>query len=181
MPRVFAAAICALSVSGALANNYPPANPNLTTNSYNTNTSSSVLNNVQAGAQSGGNVSTLGNTQMYVLPAPVSAANLPAFNCPLGDSVSFSVGWNFFSYARSSIRTEMECLDRTLAVMKAVAELQVVPTIKYVTIDPAPAPAVPAPVYEEKFVVCPVNHLEQYHAWHKKQQRKKMIKPAVCK
>lgn len=55
----------------------------------------------------------------YVFPAPVSAAPLPGTICPKGDSISWSIGWNFFSYARSSTRTELECLERYAELFKA--------------------------------------------------------------
>jgi hypothetical protein len=117
---VYAAIACSTVTNNASANNVPPViYPSIEISTYERQIKNSVNN--QSGAQSNGNTSVLGNTQMYVLPAPVSAANLPAFNCPLGDSLSFSIGWNFFSYARSSIRTEMECLDKTLAGMRALA------------------------------------------------------------
>ena len=55
---------------------------------------------------------------MYVMPAPVQAAPLPSGLCPQGDSMSIGILWNLFSYARSSTRSEMECLDKVLAAIK---------------------------------------------------------------
>jgi len=56
---------------------------------------------------------------MYVFPAPVHAAPLPANLCPKGDSLSWSIGWNFFSWASSTTRTELECLEKVLVVVRA--------------------------------------------------------------
>lgn len=75
---------------------------------------------------------------MYVLPAPVNAAPLPPGMCPQGDSLSWSIGWNFFSYARSSTRTELDCLDRVLASVKAAPTMQV---IQAPTLPPAASTA----------------------------------------
>jgi hypothetical protein len=55
---------------------------------------------------------------MYVMPAPVQAAPLPPGLCPQGDSMSIGILWNLFSYARSSTRSEMECLDKVLAAIR---------------------------------------------------------------
>ena len=56
---------------------------------------------------------------MYVLPAPVHAAPLPPGLCPKGDSMSIGILWNMISYSRSSTRTEMECLEKVLASIRA--------------------------------------------------------------
>ncbi len=73
---------------------------------------------------------------MYVLPAPVQAAPLPPGLCPQGDSMSVGILWNLFSYARSSTRSEMECLDKVLAVVKPVAPV--------VSLAPVQAPSIPS-------------------------------------
>lgn len=96
----------------------------------------------------------------YVFPAPVSAAPLPGTICPKGDSVSWSIGWNFFSYARSSTRTELECLERYAELFKAknaqqqpvmpsmyVVPFSTVPEARLTDTTPEPAPVVtPIPV-----------------------------------
>lgn len=63
---------------------------------------------------------------MYVLPAPVQAAALPAGLCPQGDSMSIGLLWNLFSYSRSSTRSEMECLDKVLSAVSAAPTVHVV-------------------------------------------------------
>jgi len=73
---------------------------------------------------------------MYVLPAPVQAAPLPPGLCPQGDSMSIGILWNLFSYARSSTRSEMECLDKVLAAIKPVAPV--------VSLGPVQAPSIPS-------------------------------------
>lgn len=101
----------------------------------------------QAGASSnaaGGSVSApdYSRQNFYVLPAPVSAAPLPANLCPKGDSLSWSIGWNFFSYAKSSTRTELECLEKMLALIKA---MQPPPAPKPVLLDIPPVVLPPTP------------------------------------
>lgn len=79
------------------------------------------------GPVSGGSASANGSqsqidssrSYFYTFPAPVSAAPLPATNCPKGDSLSWSIGWNFFSYSSSSTRTELECLEAWAKVLHA--------------------------------------------------------------
>jgi len=83
---------------------------------------------------------------MYVLPAPVNAAPLPPGMCPQGDSLSWSIGWNFFSYAHSSTRTELDCLDRVLASVKAAPTMHVIqaPTLPPAASAPPASVAAPA-------------------------------------
>lgn len=85
-----------------------------------TGPASSSIGDVSGGSASGSAAVTDSSRYgMYVFPAPVSAAPLPANLCPKGDSLSWSVGWNFFSWASSSTRTELECLEKVLAVVRA--------------------------------------------------------------
>lgn len=81
---------------------------------------------------------------MYVLPAPVQAAPLPPGLCPQGDSMSIGILWNMFSYSRSSTRTEMECLDKVLASVRASASAAA-PVISAPAIPPS-QPVLSAPV-----------------------------------
>lgn len=74
-----------------------------------------------AGAGGSASFEDWSRQNMYVLPAPVQAAPLPPGLCPQGDSMSIGILWNLFSYARSSTRSEMECLDKVLAAIKPVA------------------------------------------------------------
>lgn len=134
-----------------------PATPSAPSTSTNTLNSSSEANaSAQAGASasvsgsssavggSGGSMSyeEFSRSNMYVLPAPVHAAPLPPGLCPQGDSVSWSFGWNFISFARSSTRTELECLDRVLAAIKTA------PTTQVIQAPPLP-PAAPAAACEQ--------------------------------
>jgi hypothetical protein len=94
------------------------------------------LSSSVSGASSSSGTSS-GNT--YVFPAPAAAAALPSGLCPMGDSESWSVVWGFVSYARSSMRTEMECLDKLIAYGKATQpQPQPAQAINYI----APPPAV---------------------------------------
>jgi hypothetical protein len=89
----------------------------VTTGSVSTSTGPAYGGNASAdGTQS---VSDSSRSNYYAFPAPVAAAPLPPTNCPKGDSMAWSIGWNFFSYSRSSTRTELECLDRWLEFVKA--------------------------------------------------------------
>lgn len=83
-------------------------------------------------------------SNMYVLPAPVQAAPLPPGLCPQGDSMSIGILWNMFSYSRSSTRTEMECLDKVLASVRASASAAA-PVISAPAIPPS-QPVLSAPV-----------------------------------
>ena len=86
----------------------------------NHSTNSAASSNAGASANSGSNSGfSTGDVRVYAFPAPSSATPLPGNLCPLGESLSWSIGWNFFSYARSSTRTELECLEKALAFMKA--------------------------------------------------------------
>jgi hypothetical protein len=154
--------LACLSVCGiAQANGEPPAPPpvkhphaiyNLTQDLYvkpTLNSSLTSTNHVSAGAASNSSSSATsgdsnsgvnydgGNSRTYVAPAPVYATPLPANLCPLGDSVAFSIGWNFFSYAKSSVRTEIECLEKVLAVLKPapVVEIRTVEVPKIVEVQ----------------------------------------------
>lgn len=79
-------------------------------------------------------------SNLYVLPAPVQAAPLPAGLCPQGDSVSIGILWNLFSYSRSSTRSEMECLDKVLSAVRQAPKVEIVQAPPM----PAPAPAAAA-------------------------------------
>jgi hypothetical protein len=89
---------------------------------------------------SGGSVSQ-GHT--YVLPAPAAAAPLPSGMCPQGDSSAYSVLWGLVSWASSTTRTEMVCLDKVLAVLKETAPKPVPAVVNYLHDLPVP-PAAPA-------------------------------------
>lgn len=135
--------IALLAATAAHATNKPtPTNPTTpitvsagaSASAKSDSSSSAAANNSLANAFDGSN--------MYVFPAPVMAAPLPANLCPQGDSLSWSIGWNFFSYAKSSTRTEMDCLEKVLATIKATSTP---------IVQPALAPMTPA---EQKQLAC---------------------------
>ena len=104
------------------------------------------------GGSSAGGTSSLSDfsrQNMYVLPAPVQAAPLPPGLCPQGDSMSIGILFNLFSYSRSSTRTEMECLDKVLAVIRAqtpqVSSAAIQAPLIPLPATPAPATAAAAP------------------------------------
>lgn len=123
------------SMAANATGSHTPSNPttpiDVSSGSVSGATSSST-----SGARSGSN-SSLNNafdgSNLYVFPAPVNAAPLPANLCPQGDSLSWSIGWNFFSYAKSSTRTEMDCLDKVLATIKATSMPVVQPVLAPLT------------------------------------------------
>lgn len=130
----------------------PPATPSAPSTSTNTLTNSNdVRSNSEAsadaearagatsslsgtlsavgGAGGSGGSSSLENfsrQNMYVLPAPVQAAALPAGLCPQGDSMSIGILWNMFSYSTSSTRSEMACLKEVLAAARAAPTVHVI-------------------------------------------------------
>lgn len=93
---------------------------------------------------SGGAVSDSSRSSMYVFPAPVYATPLPANLCPKGDSLAWSIGWNFFSYASSSTRTEMECLEKWVELNRVRVEVPPVAPVSFLTSVPVP-PVCPTP------------------------------------
>jgi hypothetical protein len=134
------ALVTMLAATSAHANNWPPADP-------------SPVNPIQAtaNAQSNSNAGAYSNQSLYNMPstraygvsfsAPALAAALPGYLCPKGDSMSISVlGGLLFSYSVSTTRTEMECLDKLIAVMTAP---QIVEHRLPVTAQIHPAPVAP--------------------------------------
>lgn len=61
------------------------------------------------------------DSRYYVFPGPVAATPLPANLCPQNDSLAWSFGWNLVSYATSTVRTDMACLERVAEWMRATA------------------------------------------------------------
>lgn len=167
-------ALASASASATCKNggtNWPHCTPPSTPTAPSTSTASSQSSSAatsSAGAQSsasvnvtaspsstssaaGGSVGSLSQSyeefsrsNMYVLPAPVQAAPLPPGLCPQGDSMSIGILWNMFSYSRSSTRTEMECLDKVLASVRASASAAA-PVISAPAIPPS-QPVLSAPV-----------------------------------
>ena len=95
-----------------------------------------------------------GNT--YFFPSPATAAPLPPGLCPKGDSESFSIVWGFVSFAKSSTRTEMECLDKVLATLKPEVKIveKIVPVEKVVEKTVYVEQKCPAPVPTKKKTVA---------------------------
>lgn len=120
--------------------------------------------------------------ESYALAAPAAAAPLPSGLCPKGDSESFSIIWGLVSWAKSSTRTEMECLDKVLAMLGATAQKPVV--VNYIQptppVDPKPAvvPVEPARLVGDAPAACepPVNTKPKPAA-----PKKHVNAPKVCK
>lgn len=134
---------------------------------------SSSIGDLSAAGGAGGNASAAGGmggssslnnqsrSNTYVFPAPSFAAPLPGYICPKGDSISWSIGWNFFSYSSSSTRTELECLEKYAALFRAQTAQQApvmpsmyvvpfsnVPEARLTDNTPEPSPIKPAVVTE---------------------------------
>lgn len=86
-----------------------------------------------------------GNT--YALATGATATPLPSGLCPKGDSFYLQVlGGFLFTYATSSTRTELECLERVLAAWKAHVPAAPVAQAPVSYIPPAPPIVVQVPV-----------------------------------
>lgn len=130
--------IALMTAMAAYATNKPtpsnPTTPVTVTAGAAANAAANSVSDSAASADASNSLSnTFGRQNLYVFPAPVNAAPLPANLCPQGDSLSWSIGWNFFSYAKSSTRTEMDCLDKVLATIKATSTPVVQPVLAPLT------------------------------------------------
>ncbi len=150
MKRILAVALLATlcAATSAFATSKPPAQPPTppaATPVSATAQAAAAAGSVSGAAATNGGIDYKADGNFYVMPAPVAAAPLPAGLCPQGDSVSFGILWNMFSYARSSTRTEMECLDKVLAVVKAQTPAPVVLRLNDgVTAEPVICPLKPS-------------------------------------
>jgi hypothetical protein len=151
MKRTLAVALLATlcAATSAFATGKPPAQPPATPPAAvpvsATAQAAAAAGSVSGAAATNGGIDYKADGNFYVMPAPVAAAPLPAGLCPQGDSVSFGILWNMFSYARSSTRTEMECLDKVLAVVKAQTPAPVVLRLNDgVTAEPVICPLKPS-------------------------------------
>ena len=128
--KLLTAALFAVCTTSAFATGKPPAQPPATPPAAvpvsATAQAAAMAGSVSGATASNGGIDYKADGNFYVMPAPVAAAPLPAGLCPQGDSMSIGILWNMFSYARSSTRTEMECLEKVLAVVKAQTPPQVV-------------------------------------------------------
>lgn len=91
------------------------------------------------GSASGGAGGSLKQGDSYALMSSGSAAPLPSGLCPKGESQYLQVLFGLFTWATSSTRTEMECLDKVLAMLRDTAPKPVV--VNYVQPSPPEAPA----------------------------------------
>lgn len=193
--RLIAAALLALASASAFATTCknggtnwptctPPSKPTDPSISIDTQSSSSAQAAAEAaaaaqasvsgslsatgGSSAGGSssLSDFSRQNMYVMPAPVQAAPLPPGLCPQGDSMSIGILWNLFSYSRSSTRTEMECLDKVLASIRA-SQSVAVPVISAPVIPPT-QPALSAPATTSPAVSAEVKKPEVAKAPAKK-------------
>lgn len=146
--KLLTAALFAVCTTSAFATGKPPAQPPTPPAAVPvsaTAQAAAAAGSVSGAAATNGGIDYKADGNFYVMPAPVAAAPLPAGLCPQGDSVSFGILWNMFSYARSSTRTEMECLDKVLAVVKAQTPAPVVLRLNDgVTAEPVICPLKPS-------------------------------------
>ena len=152
--KLLTAALLAACATSAFATGKPPVTPPtpapaavpVSATAEAAAQAAAAAGSVSGAAAINGGIDYKADGNFYVMPAPVAAAPLPAGLCPQGDSVSFGILWNMFSYARSSTRTEMECLDKVLAVVKAQTPPQVVYRLNDgVTAEPVMCPPLKQP------------------------------------
>ena len=146
--KLLTVALLAACATSAFATGKPPVTPPTPAPAAvpvsATAQAAAAAGSVSGAAATNGGIDYKADGNFYVMPAPVAAAPLPAGLCPQGDSVSFGILWNMFSYARSSTRTEMECLDKVLAVVKAQTPAPVVLRLNDgVTAEPVICPLKP--------------------------------------
>jgi hypothetical protein len=106
----------------------------------NSATQSQTQNQTQGNTQSMSPTYDGGNSFAFV-SIPTFATPLPAGLCPKGDSESFSILWGLFSHAKSTTRSEMECLHLVLAARPAEPRL---PPVAAECLHPPAKPAAPA-------------------------------------
>ncbi len=152
--KLLTAALLAACATSAFATGKPPVTPPtpapaavpVSATAEAAAQAAAAAGSVSGAAAINGGIDYKADGNFYVMPAPVAAAPLPAGLCPQGDSMSIGILWNMFSYARSSTRTEMECLEKVLAVVKA----QTPPPVVYrlndgVTAEPVMCPPLKPP------------------------------------
>ena len=152
--KLLTAALLAACATSAFATGKPPVTPPtpapavapVSATAQAAATAAATAGSVSGATASNGGIDYKADGNFYVMPAPVAAAPLPAGLCPQGDSMSIGILWNMFSYARSSTRTEMECLEKVLAVVKAQTPPQVVYRLNDgVTAEPVMCPPLKPP------------------------------------
>lgn len=152
--KLLTAALLAACATSAFATGKPPVTPPtpapaavpVSATAEAAAQAAAAAGSVSGAAAINGGIDYKADGNFYVMPAPVAAAPLPTGLCPQGDSVSFGILWNMFSYARSSTRTEMECLEKVLAVVKAQTPPQVVYRLNDgVTAEPVMCPPLKPP------------------------------------
>jgi hypothetical protein len=116
-------ALLALSAPLAWANPLPkqPA-PQTQEQSQNQNQGQNQVQYQNAqGGQAGSN-QWADASRMYVFPGvALGGPSLPAGLCPMNDRVAWGVAWNFFWIDTSTVRTDMQCLEAMLSVMRMTA------------------------------------------------------------
>ena len=131
-PFMALALVAALAyASAACATSKPPPSPPPATPPAASTSSSTLTNSTDVQAQAGAigygagysqsisSPSVDGSTRSYSLVSSGTATPLPPGLCPKGDSFYLQVlGGLLFTYATSASRTEMECLDKVLAVVR---------------------------------------------------------------
>ena len=143
----------ALASTSAFATNTPvPSNPLSTSSAASTGGTSSATAKSDALGGAGGLSSSTNamsnDTNMYVLPAPIGGANLPAGMCQSSSYTHRAFVWNFISLADGQSHTDTECLKLLIQLealrarpMPAPAPLQIMtaPTCSSVAAVPAPS------------------------------------------
>ena len=152
--KLLTAALLAACATSAFATGKPPVTPPtpapaavpVSATAEAAAQAAAAAGSVSGAAAINGGIDYKADGNLPVRAAAEAAAPLPTGLCPQGDSVSFGILWNMFSYARSSTRTEMECLEKVLAVVKAQTPPQVVYRLNDgVTAEPVMCPPLKPP------------------------------------
>jgi hypothetical protein len=126
--NVSIASLMLLASSAVMANGNHPAKPDpskpvtATADSSSDASSTSSANALSTSSAAGGAGGSIdyfnGGSRSYALFSG-GATPLPATTCPKGDSQYFQLLFGVVTWATSTTRTEMECLDKVLAAMRA--------------------------------------------------------------
>jgi hypothetical protein len=127
--------VLALLCGAALATGNHPAAPspnsNAAADAHSAANSAASATSGSASAYGGAS----GDSSLYVLPAPVGGANLPAGMCQTSKYDHVAVIWNFVSVAKGDSRTDLECLQLLMRLEDLKRQPIPVKPVAYVTAD----------------------------------------------
>jgi hypothetical protein len=146
--------VAAMLFLPAHATGKPDPTPIASSATSNSAATSNSLSSAYASAVSEGGSGGLGGSvksgNSYALMSG-TAAPLPSGLCPKGDSSYVQVFWGLLTVASSSTRSEMECLDKVLSMLRDTAPKPVV--VNYLQ-PPIPSAPVTVNVTQPEPVKC---------------------------